>query len=134
VGGAVVSGYRKAVEGGADVVIKIDGDGQMDTDYLEALAAKVESGEADYVKGNRFTDFKALRQMPKTRLLGNSILSFLLKVSSGYWNIMDPTNGFTAINKETINRYHGSDQWFYCDQQRDDQPIESGQSSQRVLL
>ena len=102
VGGAVVSGYKKALELGMDIVVKIDGDGQMDTDYLENLIQPIVDGKADYTKGNRFFDFKALRAIPKIRLFGNSGLSFLVKASSVYWNMMDPTNGYTAINKYAI--------------------------------
>lgn len=101
-GGAVVTGYKKALELGADIVVKIDGDGQMDTAYMEKLIQPIIYGKADYTKGNRFTDFKALRSMPKVRLFGNSGLSFLVKAASGYWNMMDPTNGYTAINKHAL--------------------------------
>jgi len=102
VGGAVISGYKLALELNVDIAVKMDGDGQMDPQYLKQLIGPIIQNKADYTKGNRFYDFKALKKMPKIRLLGNSILSFLLKVASGYWNIMDPTNGFTAINKEAI--------------------------------
>ena len=102
VGAAVISGYKKALELDIDIVVKIDGDGQMNNNYIPSLILPLIQGKVDYTKGNRFRDFKALRDMPKVRLFGNSILSFLSKVSSGYWSIMDPTNGFTAISKETI--------------------------------
>jgi glycosyltransferase involved in cell wall biosynthesis len=98
VGGAVVSGYKKSIELEADIVVKIDGDGQMDSNRIEDLIAPLLSDQADYSKGNRFRDLYALRSMPTTRLIGNSALSFLLKLASGYWKTMDPTNGFTAIN------------------------------------
>ena len=102
VGGAVVTGYKKALELNSDIVIKVDGDGQMDVAYMQKLIQPIVDEKADYTKGNRFTDFKALRQMPKIRLFGNSGLSFLVKASSGYWNMMDPTNGYTAINKHAL--------------------------------
>ena len=102
VGGAVLTGYAKAIELGADIVVKIDGDGQMDISYMEKLIQPIIDGKADYTKGNRFFDFKALHQMPKIRLFGNSGLSFLVKAASGYWNMMDPTNGYTAIRREVI--------------------------------
>ena len=102
VGGAVVTGYKRALELGSDIVIKIDGDGQMDVNYMQKLIQPLINEKADYSKGNRFTDFKALRQMPKVRLFGNSGLSFLVKASSGYWNMMDPTNGYTAINRHAL--------------------------------
>ena len=102
VGGAVVSGYKKAIELNADIVVKIDGDGQMDSNYILPLITLLLENKADYTKGNRFRDFKALKSMPKIRLFGNSVLSFLIKMASGYWSMMDPTNGFTAITKETL--------------------------------
>lgn len=102
VGGAVLTGYNKAIELGGDIVVKIDGDGQMDINYLQKLIQPILHGKADYTKGNRFFDFKALHQMPKIRLFGNSGLSFLVKAASGYWNMMDPTNGYTAIHRDVI--------------------------------
>jgi glycosyltransferase involved in cell wall biosynthesis len=102
VGGAVMTGYRKAMELGCDIVVKMDGDGQMDPDYLRTLMEPVIRDEAGYTKGNRFKDFKRLKTMPATRLFGNSALSFLVKLASGYWNIMDPTNGFTAIHRKVL--------------------------------
>ena len=102
VGGAVVSGYKKAIELNSDIVIKIDGDGQMDSNYILPLITPLLENKADYTKGNRFRDFKALKSMPKVRLFGNSVLSFLIKMASGYWSMMDPTNGFTAITKQTL--------------------------------
>jgi dolichol-phosphate mannosyltransferase len=104
VGGAVKAGYEKAEELNTDIAVKMDGDGQMDPSYLEALLAPIIENKADYTKGNRFKDFKALRSMPRRRLFGNSVLSFLLKFSSGYWDIMDPTNGYTAINTSVFKK------------------------------
>ena len=102
VGGAMITGYEKAMELGCDIVIKIDGDGQMDPAYIDKLIAPLVNDEADYTKGNRFMDPNVLKIMPKIRLIGNSVLSFLTKISSGYWNVMDPTNGYTAIRKEVL--------------------------------
>jgi len=102
VGGAVITGYRKALELGCDIVIKMDGDGQMDPAYIGGLISPLLKDEADYVKGNRFRDFKKLKSMPKARIFGNSALSFLVKAASGYWNIMDPTNGFTAVHERIL--------------------------------
>ena len=102
VGGAVMSGFQKAINNGADIVVKIDGDGQMDCSYIPKLIEPIIKGYADYTKGNRFMDFKDLKKMPKIRLLGNSALSFLVKIASGYWNIMDPTNGFIAISRQAL--------------------------------
>ena len=103
VGGAVISGYKYALEMRADIVVKVDGDGQMDPDKIENLVSPIISSKAGYTKGNRFRDHQILKDMPKIRLFGNSVLSFLMKACSGYWNIMDPTNGFTAISKESLD-------------------------------
>jgi glycosyltransferase involved in cell wall biosynthesis len=104
VGGAVVTGYKKALELNCDIVIKMDADDQMDPAYIPDLIKPVAEGLAGYAKGNRFIDFKALRAMPKFRLVGNSALSFLVKACSGYWNTMDPTNGYTAISKTALEK------------------------------
>jgi dolichol-phosphate mannosyltransferase len=104
VGGAVITGYKKALELGCEIIIKMDGDGQMDPEYMNDLITPLMKNEADYTKGNRFTHFKSLKYMPKARLLGNSGLSFLVKAASGYWNIMDPTNGYTAIHKRVLEK------------------------------
>ena len=102
VGGAMVSGFRKALELGAQIIIKLDGDGQMDSAHIPALITPLIEGKADYVKGNRFRDFQSLQQMPLIRRLGNLGLSFLTKAATGYWNIFDPTNGFFAIRAEIL--------------------------------
>ena len=102
VGGAVVTGYKKALELGCDIVVKMDGDDQMDPAFAEALIKPLAADRADYAKGNRFHDFKALRAMPRLRLFGNSLLSFFIKFASGYWNLMDPTNGYTAIHRRAL--------------------------------
>ena len=104
VGGAVITGYQKALSLGNDCVVKIDGDGQMDVKYLKSIVEPLLKGEADYTKGNRFNDFKSLKSMPKVRLFGNSILSFMLKMVSGYWDIMDPTNGYTGISNAALKK------------------------------
>ncbi len=98
VGGAMISGYMQAIKDGQDVVVKIDGDGQMDPSLISRFVRPILNGSADYTKGNRFYNIEDLRQMPKLRLLGNSILSFVNKLSSGYWTLMDPTNGYTAAH------------------------------------
>jgi dolichol-phosphate mannosyltransferase len=98
VGGATVTGYRAAFAAGYDVFIKIDGDGQMDPAHIPDLVHPIISQEADYTKGNRFYRREHLVRMPKVRLFGNSVLSLSTKISSGYWNIMDPTNGYTALH------------------------------------
>ncbi len=102
VGGAMVTGFRKALEIGAQIVVKIDGDGQMDTGHLPELILPLVEGRADYTKGNRFRDFIALQRMPFIRRLGNMGLGFLTKAATGYWNIFDPTNGFLAIRSSVL--------------------------------
>lgn len=100
VGGAVLAGYSAALADGADIIVKVDGDGQMDPAHLPWLVEPIVTGEADYAKGNRFFSISATQRMPLTRLLGNAALSFLTKLSSGYWTLFDPTNGYTAIHKK----------------------------------
>jgi dolichol-phosphate mannosyltransferase len=100
VGGAVMSGYRAAIADGASVIVKVDGDGQMDARLIPAFVAPILSGEADYTKGNRFFDLEQIGAMPQMRLFGNAMLSLLTKLSSGYWDLFDPTNGFTAIHAD----------------------------------
>lgn len=100
VGGATLTGYRTCLEAGMDIIVKMDGDGQMDPERISDLIAPIADGEADYCKGNRFYDLDLLSQMPPVRLFGNAALSFMTKFSSGYWPIFDPTNGFTAIHAE----------------------------------
>jgi dolichol-phosphate mannosyltransferase len=98
VGAATVTGYKQAIADGADIIVKFDGDGQMDPAQIPRLVAPILRHEADYVKGNRFFHLESLRSMPLVRLIGNAGLSFWTKLSSGYWNSFDPTNGFTAIH------------------------------------
>ena len=102
VGGALVSGFRKALELEAQIVVKIDGDGQMDAAYLPGLLQPLLEGKADYTKGNRFRDFQSLQRMPLSRRIGNMGLAFLSKAATGYWNLFDPTNGFVAIRGEVL--------------------------------
>lgn len=102
VGGATITGYRHALHTPADVVVKLDGDGQMDPALLPRFASPLLSGHADYAKGNRFHRISFLRGMPLVRLAGNAALSFLSKLSSGYWQVSDPTNGYTAIRREVL--------------------------------
>ena len=102
VGGATITGYRAAVKDGMYAAVKIDGDGQMDPGLVPDFVEPILDGRADYTKGNRFYDPEDLRAMPAARLLGNAVLSFMSKASSGYWNIFDPTNGYTAIRVSVI--------------------------------
>jgi dolichol-phosphate mannosyltransferase len=100
VGGAVMTGYLAAMADGARVIVKIDGDGQMDARLIPAFVAPILAGEADYTKGNRFFDLEQIGAMPPLRLVANAILSLATKLSSGYWDLFDPTNGYTAIHAD----------------------------------
>ena len=104
VGGAMVTGFRTAIDAGADVVVKIDGDGQMPLWFMPQLITPLITGEADYTKGNRFRDFNAVRRMPLVRRIGNVLLSFLAKSATGYWQCFDPTNGFVAIRADVLSQ------------------------------
>ena len=98
VGGAVLRGMTHARATGAEILVKIDGDGQMDPELVEQFVAPIVAGQADYTKGNRFYTYHLVKCMPLVRFLGNGMLSFLTKLSSGYWNVFDPTNGYIAIS------------------------------------
>jgi glycosyltransferase involved in cell wall biosynthesis len=104
VGGAVMSGFARALEDGADILVKIDGDGQMDPALAPRFIRPLFERRADYAKGNRFYDLSKIRSMPLSRIFGNSALSFLSKLSSGYWNLFDPTNGYLAISSKVARR------------------------------
>lgn len=104
VGGAVMAGYRAAMAAGARIVVKMDGDGQMDPAALAQLVAPIARGQADYAKGNRFYDLAQIGRMPALRIVGNALLSFMTKLSSGYWDLFDPTNGYTAVHAGVLAR------------------------------
>ena len=104
VGGAVLTGYRAAIADGADILVKIDGDDQMDPDLIELFLKPIADGQADYSKGNRFHNLEDTKGMPLVRLIGNACLSFATKLSSGYWTVFDPTNGYTAIERTVAAR------------------------------
>jgi len=103
VGAAVLTGYRAAILDNVDVIVKIDGDGQMDPNLIPIFVEPILSGRADYTKGNRFFNLEDVMEMPKIRIFGNAVLSLLTKLSSGYWGIFDPTNGYTAIHSSVAN-------------------------------
>jgi len=102
VGAATLTGMNAALTDGADVVVKLDGDGQMDPAAIPQLVEPILSGEADYAKGNRFFAPQFIVGMPFSRLVGNAALSFMTKLSSGYWTIFDPTNGYIAIHAAVL--------------------------------
>ena len=98
VGGAMITGYNFAASIGVDIMVKMDGDDQMDPAQIENLITPLLNNEADFTKGNRFLHQTQLKKMPLIRRIGNLILTFFVKASSGYWQIFDPTNGFTAMH------------------------------------
>jgi glycosyltransferase involved in cell wall biosynthesis len=102
VGGAMITGYQAALETDAGVVVKMDGDGQMDPRYLGRLIAPLVTGKADFAKGNRFFDLRALRSMPWARRVGNFGLTLLTKAASGFWHLSDPTNGYFALRRGAL--------------------------------
>jgi len=104
VGAAVVTGFRHALSAGMDTIIKMDADGQMDPTLLPDLLNPIVEHGFDYAKGNRFYDLLHLRKMPLARRWGNVVLSFLTKAASGYWNVYDPQNGYTAIRADVLRK------------------------------
>jgi dolichol-phosphate mannosyltransferase len=104
VGGATITGYHRALADGAEIIVKIDGDGQMDPRLLAKFVEPIRRAASDYTKGNRFFRLEGVHDMPLSRLLGNALLTFMSKLSSGYWNIFDPTNGFTAIHAAVLRQ------------------------------
>jgi glycosyltransferase involved in cell wall biosynthesis len=109
VGGATITGYKKALELESDLVVKMDGDGQMPSEYMSKLLdAIIEEGYM-YAKGNRFLMGEFLEAMPRHRLLGNVILTFMNKLASGQWHIFDPQNGYTTIKAEVLRSFNLDD-------------------------
>jgi glycosyltransferase involved in cell wall biosynthesis len=104
VGGAIASGYEYVRDAELDIAVVMAGDGQMDPADLPAIIDPVANGDADYSKGNRLVYGDAYNMIPKVRYFGNSILSLLTKVASGYWHISDSQTGYTAINREALGR------------------------------
>jgi dolichol-phosphate mannosyltransferase len=104
VGGAVKRGYVHALDSQAEVVVKLDGDGQMDPKLIPAFIHLILASKADYVKGNRFINIEHVKSMPKLRIVGNLALSFFSKFSTGYWRIFDPNNGYTAISSSALRK------------------------------
>lgn len=104
VGAAMQTGFEAALQAGLDIVVKMDGDDQMDPRYLPDLLAPLLAGEADVVKGNRYTHLDALAQMPLVRIVGNAGLTFLVKAASGYWQSFDPSNGYLAVRTPVLER------------------------------
>ncbi len=101
-GGALATGYIRARENDSDVVVRMDGDGQMDPSDLKSLLYPVVNGETDYAKGNRLFTGEAFKMIPKTRYFGNAILTLLTKIASGYWHVADSQSGYTAMNNNVL--------------------------------
>jgi glycosyltransferase involved in cell wall biosynthesis len=104
VGAATVTGYRRALAEGLDVVVVMNGDNQMDPEDLPALVEPVARGELDYSKANRLSTGLAWQLIPKTRFFGNAILSMLTKIASGYWHVADSQSGYTAISRAMLEQ------------------------------
>jgi len=103
VGAAIASGYKYARDNGYDIAVVMAGDGQMNPDDLVGLLEPVVDGKADYSKGNRLFTGEAFQKIPKIRYFGNSVLSMLTKIASGYWHIADSQSGYTAINRKALH-------------------------------
>lgn len=103
VGGAIATGYKWARDNRYDIAVVMAGDGQMDPDDLPAILDPVVDGNADYTKGNRLVTGEAFKKIPKIRFFGNSVLSLLTKIASGYWHVADSQTGYTAINLAALD-------------------------------
>jgi glycosyltransferase involved in cell wall biosynthesis len=103
VGGAIASGYKAARGDRLDVTVVMAGDAQMDPDDFPAIVAPVARGECDYSKGNRLFTGDAWNIIPRVRYLGNSMISLLTKIASGYWHVADSQSGYTAIGLEALD-------------------------------
>jgi glycosyltransferase involved in cell wall biosynthesis len=99
-GATLIDAHKEAMRLGADVSVVMAGDAQMDPRYLPALLDPIVENGYDFTKGNRFFSTKSWQGMPRHRIIGNVLLTFLTKVATGYWNIFDPQNGYTAIASE----------------------------------
>jgi glycosyltransferase involved in cell wall biosynthesis len=104
VGAAIVTGYRRALAEGTDLICVMAADNQMDATELAGLIAPVVRGEVDYAKANRLVSGEAWKVIPRTRYLGNAVLSLLTKIASGYWHVADSQAGYTAISREALSR------------------------------
>jgi glycosyltransferase involved in cell wall biosynthesis len=104
VGAAISSGYKRARDENMDITVVIDGDNQMDSQLMPSMIDPIVKNRADYTKGNRLLSPEYRGGMSAWRFLGNTILTFLTKFSSGYWNLMDPQNGYTAISHRALER------------------------------
>jgi glycosyltransferase involved in cell wall biosynthesis len=104
VGGAILTGHKSALELGGDIDVVMAGDAQMDPDYLPSLLDPIVEEGYGFTKANRFFSRDSFRGMPAHRVMGNIVLSFLTKMASGYWQLFDPQNGYTAIRHDVLRR------------------------------
>jgi glycosyltransferase involved in cell wall biosynthesis len=104
VGGAIAAGHRRVLELGADVSVVMAGDAQMDPAHLPALLDPIAEGEAQFTKANRFYAYGSFAGMPRHRVFGNVLMSFMTKAASGYWGLFDPLNGYTAVHRQALER------------------------------
>lgn len=104
VGSAIARGYKWAKDNNIDCTAVMAGDGQMDPDELFSICEPIINNSIDYVKGNRLSHKSAKALIPKKRYFGNSVLSILTKIASGYWHITDTQTGFTAISNNALNK------------------------------
>lgn len=104
VGGAIKTGFRRALSDEVDLIAVMDGDGQMDPNQLSRLLDPIVDGRAEYTKGNRLSKFSHFKEMSGLRIIGNTMLTGLTKITSGYWRMSDPQNGYNAIAATTLER------------------------------
>jgi glycosyltransferase involved in cell wall biosynthesis len=104
VGGAIMTGHRRALQLGGDIDVVMAGDAQMDPNYLPALLDPIVDDGYGFTKANRFFNMESFHGMPKYRIFGNVVLSFFTKMASGYWHLFDPQNGYTAIRQDVLRR------------------------------
>ena len=102
VGGAIITGHRRALELGSDVMVVMAGDDQMDPQYLPALLDPIADHDYGFAKANRFFSMQSFAGMPRHRVFGNMVLTFMTKAASGYWDLVDPQNGYTAISRRSL--------------------------------
>jgi glycosyltransferase involved in cell wall biosynthesis len=108
-GGAIITGYKMSAKDNIDIAVVVGGDNQMGLEEIENFLEPIHRGEADYVKGNRF--LLSLKDMPGHRLFGNSVLSMMTKIASGYWKVFDTQDGYTAINRKAIEAVDWDSAW-----------------------
>lgn len=112
-GGAIKTGYQFALEDDTDIVATIDADGQMDPAQLSRFLDPIVAGDADYTKGDRLSNNDHSRDMPRFRLFGNHVLTLLTRVASGYWQVTDPQNGYTAVRTDVLERVSVEEMYEY---------------------